>query len=111
MSNQLVKTKSVDASTSTSADMNHLKPPKPSHTKTSIIITAADVENKPGVANKAYEKSSEDESDSSDVSTTYIDGKRAVSISNFEKFTAQQIKEGKEFGTAFGGRKAPVNVR
>jgi len=43
---------------------------------------------------KSEEKKSEDEgetSDASDVSTTIIDGKRAISLHNFGKFTAQQL--------------------
>lgn len=113
-----MKTKSVDASTSTTDNNNYLKPPKPSHTshmKTSIIITSANIENDGGIANQAYQKSTHDDddndaSDESDVSTTIIDGKRAVSISNFEKFTAQQLREGRDLA-AFRNRNAAVAAR
>lgn len=43
----------------------------------------------------AKEESDEVESDASDVSTTIIDGKRAISLHNFGKFTAQQQQQSK----------------
>lgn len=68
-------------------------------TPSSTITTTADIENDGGVANEAFEKDDNDVGDDdedSDVSTTIIDGKRAVSLHNFGKFEAQQKREAKE---------------
>lgn len=84
---------------------------------TTTTTTIANIENDGGVINEAYqmdieiedenennksdhhnEMSIDDDDDDgdSDVSTTIIDGKRAISLSNFAKFAAQQQKEGKQ---------------
>lgn len=83
-SNVLTKTKS-DASTSTT--------PEKDLNDTTVTTTAEIEQQQPhhhqnGVTNEGYQKGDEDED--SDVSTTIIDGKRAVSLHNFGKFAAQQ---------------------
>jgi len=85
----LAKTKS-DASTSTT-----LEKIDENTTQSGTVTTTADIETNSGFANNAYEKGDDDED--SDVSTTIIDGKRAISLHNFGKFAAQQQqREAKE---------------
>lgn len=58
---------------------------------------------------------SEDDGNMSDVSTTIIDGKRAISLSNFGKFAAAQQKkdgiQGRMVGPTFGYQMASAGLR
>ena len=89
--NLLAKTKS-DASTSTTLE-------RVDEQNTNFgerVTTTADIEtNDPnnGCTNDGYQRGDDDED--SDVSTTIIDGKRAISLHNFGKFAAQQQREQK----------------
>ncbi|RWS13957.1 dual oxidase maturation factor 2-like protein [Dinothrombium tinctorium] len=57
-----------------------------------------DINERDGVENRAFQKEEENDSDSSEVSTTIIDGKRAVSLANFGKFQRQQTIEAQKEG-------------
>ena len=87
----LKKTKS-DASTSTTLE----KVDEHNTNSGERVTTTADIEtNDPnnGFTNDGYQRGDDDED--SDVSTTIIDGKRAISLHNFGKFAAQQQREQK----------------
>lgn len=77
---------------------------------TGTVTTTVDIEHQRlGVINEAFKKDEieadeSDESAESDVSTTIIDGKRAVSLHNFGKFAAQQQLRLKEKDAHFRNR-------
>jgi CRISPR/Cas system-associated protein Cas7 (RAMP superfamily) len=99
----LAKTKS-DASTSTTLE----KIDEQTATTSGTVTTTADIETNEGFSNDGYEKGDED--DDSDVSTTIIDGKRAISLHNFGKFAAQQQqREAKE--QTFRSRNSAVTMQ
>ena len=88
----LTKTKS-DASTSTTLE----RIDEQNSNCGERVTTTADIEEgndgNEGFTNDGYQRGDEDED--SDVSTTIIDGKRAISLHNFGKFAAQQQREQK----------------
>lgn len=97
----VTKTKS-DASTSTSQELDDVIDERDNGATTNIKVAAVmseDIEsnnnNNKGIVNEAFVKvEDEDDNDQdSDVSTTIIDGKRAVSLQNFGKFVTQQRDE------------------
>ncbi len=102
----LAKTKS-DASTSTTLE----KIDEQNATTSGTVTTTADIETNEGFSNDGYEKGDED--DDSDVSTTIIDGKRAISLHNFGKFAAQQQqREAKEQNAnAFRSRNSAATIQ
>ncbi|CAG2101105.1 unnamed protein product [Medioppia subpectinata] len=87
------KTKS-DASTSTAAD--RMGGAVETNGGQTTVTTTAHIETDDGFTNSAFERGEGEDDGDSDVSTTIIDGKRAISLHNFGKYAAQQQQRGQK---------------
>ncbi|RWS26066.1 hypothetical protein B4U80_07132 [Leptotrombidium deliense] len=105
VSSKILTSKRSDASVSTVMSIpvkgnSSLQKQKSDAIDSKQVTTTADIElTNVGIENKAFEKEHDShDSDSSEVSTTIIDGKRAVSLANFGKFQRQQTIEAQKEG-------------